>query len=365
MTIAIIICLIVILLLIINTLNKIDLELSDEKAELISKENKTEEDILEEYRIEEKSKTYNEEAKLELEVEFSKKLYEDNNSNKDYYEGIIKEFVKIYKTDFVLVDNEKNIKIEVFATSENNYQYKINEIENYFDVTKEKNEQIKNFKEIESVDADIENKELNKFDNNDWSVKAAGVKILEYGEDYLGYSNYKVLTNDIYIDTIILESTYEEEVLEGIKVGTSKEEIKEKLGKPTFGNNGYKIKDSYMFFYDDEIAIYPNTKFKNSKIENLIIEYINSEEKEERKVLAYEILRDNFDFDSFIDENNVLNLVSPNRGITIHINENKQISIDIYNNYDFTNKTADYIRDGIVNLNTEIDSVYETEKNRK
>ena len=58
-------------------------------------------------------------------------------------------------------------------------------------------------------------------------------------------------------------------------------------------------------------------------------------------------------------------MVSPNRGINIHIDENKQIIVDIYNNYDFTDKTSDYIREGIFNLEAEIDTVYEAEKNRK
>lgn len=352
-------------ILFINTLNKIDINIPTQEAEFISTENKTEEDVFKEYKITEKSKIYNQDNKLEMEVEFSKKLYQNDNSNKEYYEAIIKDFVKLYKTDFIIVDNKNNIKIEVFATSENNYKYKINNIEEYFKVAEEKNNKIKKFKEIESKNLDIENKELNKFDNNEWSVKAAGVKILEYGEDYLGYENYKILTDDIYIDTIILESTYIEEVLEGIKVGTSKNEVKEKLGEPTFEDNGYKINDSYMFFYDDEIAIYPNTKFNNLEIEKLIINYINSKEKEERKMFAYSILSDNFDFKSWVDENNILNIVSVNRGISIYVDENNQLTADIYNNYDITEKTKECIRNGIIELNLEIDSVYEAEKNRK
>ena len=366
MLIAIIVCLIIMIILFINAINKVDIELPSKKAELVVKEKKTEKDIFEEYKIEEKAKVYNEENKLKIEVEFSKKLYnEKNESNKEYYEVLIKELVKVHKTDFILVDNKNNIKIEVFATSENNYKYKINNIENYYQVVDEKNELIKDFKEIESIDADIENKELNKFDNNKWSVKSAGVKILEYGEDYLGYNNYKILTNDIYIDTIILESTFEEEVVEGIKVGTSKSDIKEKLGEPTFEDNGYKLNDSYMYFYEDEIAIYPNTKFDNRKVENLLIEYINLEEKEERKVLAYKILQENFDFKSHIDENNVLNLVSVNRGIIIKIDTDNNVTGDLYNNYDFTKQTSDYIRNGIFSLESNIDLINETEKNRK
>lgn len=365
MIIAILICLIVIIMLFINALKKIDLELPTTKAELIKKENKTKEDILEIYKIKEKSRRLNIDDKLELEVEFSNKLFKGDKSNREYFEAIINDFVKLYKTDFVLVDNEKDIKIEVFATSENNYKYKINDIEDYYKVVEEKNEQIKNFKEIEVKNAEIKNEEIEKFDHNDWSVLGAGVKILEYGDGYLGYDNYKVLTNDIYIDTIILEKTFEEEVIKGIKVGTPKEEIKEKLGEPTFGENGYKIKDSYMFFYDEEIAIYPNTKFKNSQIEEMLFNYIKSEEKEDLEIFSHIIIVDNLDFKSWVDENNVFHLESPNRGICIHIDENKQVTADIYNNYDITERTKEFIRNGIFKLNSEIDTIYEIEKNRK
>lgn len=366
---AIVISLIVISLIFIDTLNKLNLkEENSEKAELSSTYVKTTDDIYDEYKIKEESKIYNEENKLEIQVNFNKYLYENNESNKEYFESVIKDLVKVYKTDFVIVDKIKNIKIEVIATSENNYTYTINNIENYFEKTEEKNSEIKNFKEISSIDEELDNKEIKKFDANDWSVKAAGVKIQEYGDGYLKYNNYKVLTDNIYINTIVLEENFEEEILEGIKVGTSKEEIKEKLGDPTFEEGqtlGYKTNDSYIFFYDNEVAIYPNTRFfNNKKLETIITDYINLE-KQERNLFARSILKEYNDFKSYIDNQNNLNLISSTRGISIKVDENKEVQVNIYNNYDLTEQTKNNIREEIFNSNFETDLIFETEKNRK
>ena len=53
MIIAIIICILVIILMLLDTLKKVEIQLPEkEKAELTSNKKKTEEDILEEYKIE-------------------------------------------------------------------------------------------------------------------------------------------------------------------------------------------------------------------------------------------------------------------------------------------------------------------------
>ena len=165
--IAIILCIIVIIILFINTIKELgrinESGKVEDKAELVSTKEKTEKEIYEKYEIEEKTKIYNEEGIIQIELSFSKELYEeDNNSNKEYFEAIIDELVDLYKKDFILLDKEKNIKIKVIATSENNSKYSINEIENYFEETEKNNEKIRNYKEIKEIEEKIENRELKK-----------------------------------------------------------------------------------------------------------------------------------------------------------------------------------------------------------
>ena len=49
----------------------------------------------------------------------------------------------------------------------------------------------------------------------------------------------------------------------------------------------------------------------------------------------------------------------------LKIDENNQVEVNLYNNYDFTKQTSDYIRNGIFSLESNIDLINETEKNRK
>ena len=370
MIIAVIICLIAIIFIMLDTIKKIKPEEQPkDKAEFSDIQIKTEENIYEQYKIKEDSKKYNEDGIMQIQLQFSKDLFDDEYiSNEEYFEALIEDFVKIHKTDFELIDNKKKIKIQVKATSENNYDYTINSIEDYFKKAEEKNELVKNKKEIKEVEAKIKDSQIKRFDTNNWSVKASGVKILEYGKDYLGYENYKVLTNDLYIDSIIFENTYEKDIVDGIKLGDSQEEIKDKLGDPTFSEDGifgYKTTDSYIFFYDNEVVMYPNENFSNLKIESAILNYINSEEKEARNIFAYKIMNKYMDFKTDIDKNNNLNIYSINRGINISIDENLHVKTTLFNNYDFSGKTMKYIRDEIFETNFDKDLIYEAEKLRK
>lgn len=373
--ISIIACIILILIMLIDTINSLkeqeDKENENDNIAQLSSENNEaniDKTIFEKYNCKETKKEEND-TKIEINTKFEKELYDENdNSNKKYFEDMIEELVNIYEKDFSIYDKSKEIKIDVNVNSKADYKYKINSIEDYFETTEENNKSIKEYEKIETIKNTVKYREFNKFINNKWSIKGAGVEIKEKGEGFVSYGNYKILTDNIFINTIILNSKFEEEIFEGIKVGDSFEKVKEKLGEPIFEQEnmiGYKTNQCYTFFYNDEVAIYPNQKFNNNKLEKLIEEYLKKDKKFERKYFAYELLNSYEDFKSYIDDNNLLNLYSSIRGIKIQITSENEIITNIYNNYNINKNTKENIRTGNFKTNFEKDLVYETELNRK
>ncbi|MGN1299365.1 MAG: hypothetical protein ACI4UE_05230 [Candidatus Scatovivens sp.] len=373
LVVAIIICLIVMVIILVESLNKIkETDEDNKKAELseVSEADLVQDDlsIYRKYNCKDVSKKYTTDN-FKVNLSFGKDLYsKEGESNQEYFESLINELVKVYKRSFQLVDEDKDITIEVNYISETNYFYKINSKENYFNDTEEKNNEIKNYKEIEAIQNKVSYEDFNKFNKNEWSVQAAGVEIKEKSNGILDYGTYKILTDNIFTNTIIMNNEFKDEIIEGIKVGDSFNSIKQKLGNPTFEKTnmiGYKTDDEYIFFYNDEVAIYPNIKFSNLELEELIQNYIKGIYDGERKEFAFDILHKYYDFKSYIDNNNSLNLESATRGIKIKISDKNQVDINIYNNYDMTETTKKYIREGKINTNFETDLIYETEINRK
>lgn len=370
--IATIICIVIIIILMIDTLNKIkdnEPNNNDKYAELDNDKNaqlSNNEDIYEKNDCERVSENYDNNT-IQVNIKFGKPLYDENNkSNKEYYEQAIKDFVKKYERDFILLDEKKGIKIEVKVESTSDFTYKINSKEDYFKETEEENNKIIENQEIDSINNTVTYADFEKFDNNDWSVRAAGVEIISKEDGVLNYENYDILTDNVFINTIILKPSFSKGIIEGIKVGDSFDTIKSKLGEPQFQNSnmiGYKTKDEYIFFYKDQVAIYPNIKFSNSSLESLINDYIEGK-YDQRKNFAFEVLHEYLDFKSTIDENNTLNLVSVIRGIQIQITESNNIEINIYNNYDMTEKTKKFIRENIAESKINEDFIYINEINR-
>lgn len=304
---------------------------------------------------------------FKADVIFAKDLFEENNSNEEYFERIIKDLVRVYNRDFVLKDTQKNIIINVIVNSSDDYNYTINNLENYFEKTKEKNKKLSEYEEIKTIDKNTQYYDFETLRINNWSIKGSGIKAEEKGIDHLKYKKYKVLTNNTFVNTIILNSDFEEEIIEGIKFGEDFNTIEKKVGKPTFTQNdmiGYKINNVYVFFYKDEVAIYPNIYFENLQLENLITKYLNNEYSSVAR-FSYDLIHTYLDFNSYVDDKNTVILESPTRGIKMSITQDRNLNVEIYNNYDLTEVTKKYIREDKFKTNFEIDLVYEHELNRR
>ena len=364
MIIVIIISLVVMVFVIISTINRLKPKEKEEEkpAELISPEIQTDYDIFDKYNSVLEDKRY-EDNNFIVEVDFEKDLYDENDrSNRDYFESLIEELIVQYDTDFYLIDKNKQIEIEVYKDEMGEYKYKINNIENYFE-NSTVDQEIRKYQEIGTIKNSIKSEDINSFSYNGWEIGRVGAKVDRRDKEYLYYKNYRIRTDNTTVDKMFFEKNYEEEIIEGVKVGEDFKEIEKKLGEPTFkGNNfiAYKTDTAYVFFYENESVVYPNIKYNNNKLEEIITKLFN-EEYNERKFFAFDILQNCKDFKSKLIENNNLKIWSVNRGIEIIVDESHNAQITIYNNYDMTDLTKQYIREKSFITNFEEDLIFKTE----
>lgn len=178
--------------------------------------------------------------------------------------------------------------------------------------------------------------------NNNWSrLTDYFSRGFEKNEDgnYV-YDGYILYTDDgVNIKYIIFNLDYEDEVIAGLNVGAGYDEMVEAFGTtPTFEDRqlnlyGYKTKDVYAFFYDDEISIYPNTEFNNSDFEESLFEYLSGRFDGDQTRFVVNIKNNYKDFSTELEGEDVI-LTSPNRQIQIKLNGNYQeTEVTIYNGY--------------------------------
>lgn len=181
---------------------------------------------------------------------------------------------------------------------------------------------------------------LKMLNNNSWDrVKAKfseGYKIDENG-NYVHDEGFVLYCDGTNVQNIVFNTNYKESVVGGVTVGTSLKKIISNFGTPTFqqkslGMIGYKIKDLYVFFYENEISIYPNKLLNNVNFESILSEYYKEVYNGNRTNFVLEIKRTYPDFTATEDNENII-LRSVNRQIEIILGNDKNIKIIIYNGY--------------------------------
>ncbi len=210
-----------------------------------------------------------------------------------------------------------------------------------------------------------------KLNNNSWDVSRANLSGFERDENgnMVFPNGYVVYCNGKSVYNVIFDSSYTGEIIGNFTVGTDFEKIEEKLGVPTFKAKdyiGYKTKEIYVFFYEDEVSVYPNRKFSNGKLEEFLTSYL---EKTYTKGRTYFLadLRNNYeDFIVDIDEeNDVVTIKSIERQVVGKLNSLGNIEIEFYNGYEVSlEETETYIKQKVYKTNEE-DLVEIVENERK
>ena len=362
----IVIVILVVLAIIVTNIIRINNKLNEDKPieeAKLSSETDDFKEFIQENGIQINSNEKLEDDTLYVNLSFKNNLYDNGKVQEEYFANIIKEFNKSISNDYILYDKSKNIEIIVKRTDESNYTYTINGRENYFD-----NENLKILEEnskIEEKDYTTKSSAVRVLDGFNWSILDAPQYTLQEDGTYLGENKLRLETKRNNIIRVVVDEEYNGEILDGVKVGTDLEKIEKKLGEPTFEDSqlnmiAYKIKDTYVFFYEDKAVICPNIEYKNKDLEKLIFSYYEGEYEKERARFANEILNTFSDFESYL-VNDTLILRSVTRQIELIIPKNEKMEIKLYNNYNFTSKMMDYIMDNKITLNLSEDYLYKSE----
>ena len=313
--------------------------------------NKTEENVTKWNSVQELLSKYNceyikesssniENVKLDIYLKFGKNLYTENKSNERYFIDIISQLAKYKKYEnFRLLDEEKKIEIIAIANEEKTALINIfiNGDSNYFGNNYSKNS-LENYEEETITQMNIVSKEINSLIENDWTRRDVnfGTRETIYN-DYWNYfdEGIKVKTISGKVYNIIFTLNYNGDILEGISTKTAKENIVNKLGKPTFGSIdssvfGYEGNSIYIFFADTEVSVYPKRNYETSGF----IKAVSNLEEIKVSTLLDAITSIWNDYDKYIYNSEGYTLLRYSlKGVQIQFNLENNNGIVFYNNY--------------------------------
>lgn len=344
----------------------------------ISIQPETTEDIIKKYEAE-----YIGEENSKIYVKFNKDLYdEDGNSNENYFNNIINDLKPFYeKSSFYLEDEEKNITISVkYNSYEDTYTVLINNIENFFEKTNGKNySKVDNIKNVKTTNINYVNDLMLILQYNTMYLDSIKDKLGEGKELDNGYTSYLNGTVKIRlaptkaVRNIIFSEDYKSQdnkpIAKQFNLGMSLREVKETLPDNTFGSLeegylGYRNSSYYSFIYKDEISIYTYSYKYNKDFEDLLTDYLKTKDLDTfiNTLVGRCKTYDYYEYDA--EKQNAYVLFS-NRGIEIDIKGNDPKGITLYNNYYFTEDTKQYVKDGLISLDSDTDLLDKTEKERR
>lgn len=235
--------------------------------------------------------------------------------------------------------------------------------------TKEESNNIENKKEVKTdndgkvvlEDFSVNAIPIINLNNNNWDrmqAKFSGFELDENGNAVFEKEGYILFCNGKYVKNIVFNTNYEKNVVGNLKVGADFKTIKEKLGNPTFkrsGCIGYKSREVYVFFYDNQIAVYPNRNVSNESLEELFINYANKNYDKGRTRFLVEIRNNYPDIEiTQDDEKGLIILKSTTRQLIAKLDGLGNIEVEFYNGYKISNEeTKEFINKKIFIQNDE------------
>ena len=266
-------------------------------------------------------------------------LYEGEESEKTFYNSLITAVAQKMNYENVrIIDEEKQIEIKIVCNTENGEligSY-INGDTNFYGHY-ESQKALANYKKTTVTELNIESNEINTLIQNGWNKNVLSIGEAEDEiDDYIEYANFGINIYEIdeKVFNLIFDTRYTGNIVNGIKVGESFENVISKLGNPTFGSEadtyiGYKGEDIYVFFNEDQISIYPVEKEEKS-IYPLIQQY-EEDSLIKKLVSGATDLWENYE-NYYYDEYTV-DLSYPLAGIKFQFGVTENHGIIIYNNF--------------------------------
>ncbi len=312
-------------------------------------------------------------------VIFGKDLFDENgSSNENYFNSIIDDLKDFYETeDFYMIDEEKDITISVtFNSKTKEMVTKINNLEDFFkNLEGDAYSKVDDMQITEDSSIIVSNTYLDRLVMNSMYFSEIQEDLGEgkdLGNGYTSYLNGTIKLRTVptkAVRNIIFSEDYEGSITSKINSGMSLREIyninsENAFGSLSEGYLGYKDADYYLFFYKDEVSVYSYSYNYNKIFESALSEYLDSKDLDSfvNKLVTKWKAYDYYEYDK--EKNNAYILYS-NRGIEIDIKNNDPKGIKLYTNYYFTDETKDYVKKGLITLDSKTDLVDKTEKQRK
>ena len=316
---------------------------------------------------------------LTIFLKFPVDLYNENKTdNEDYFNNIIDEIKPFFEeASFRLVDTERKITIFVkYSYETEEYTIIINDVENFFDkVNSEAYVDVENSKIADETNFAITNNILQTlmlYDNQFTSIKKYLDDGIELENGYISYNNGQLKIRNVPtggVKNIIFTDEYEGDITYKINTEMTLEEIAEAEKNYVFGSVdkgylGYRHADFYIFFYEDEVSVYTYSYKENRVFETYLKEYVEKGDLDNfiGNLSIDWIAYDSFKFDSDIQKAKIL---YSTRGVDIDIEENDPKGITLYSNYYFTKLTREYVKQGIISFEADVDLVEKVEIERR
>ena len=190
-------------------------------------------------------------------LKFKYNTFEENKSKQRYYENIMIAIDEFMNNSYRLIDEERNILIEIkkytSIDGDNQFIYSINGKDDYFKKEQSKLSLI-NYEQDKNTNIEINSTILQQLIENDW--KKDGINFGTRESTFNKYDIYfdegiEVRTISQKVYNIIFTSKYTNPVINGIIPGTDFEQIVSKLGEPTYGE-----KDSFYIGYKNNDILF-------------------------------------------------------------------------------------------------------------
>ena len=311
--------------------------------------------------------------RLDIYTSFKYELYDEDKSNEKFYNSVIEKIAEFLNyNSFRLIDTNKSepIEIKVICDKTKIQTIYINDIEDYF-IYMDSKFSISKYNQLKVTEFNIQSPELQECISSNWSTN------VNFGSREAIFQNYyiyldegievKRISGKIY--NIVFTKNYGKPVVNGFTIGEKYDIIISRMGKPTFQNEdgsiiGYKGKDIYVFFSDNQISVYRNTP------ESGYDEFFELADKlidKEYSVLEFmnELTYLWPDYEEYTYTQDTVFLTYPNKGIDVKINYDNTDGIVIYNNIgveqDIVNR---YLEHTEFVAQLQIDNIFNSEKRR-
>ena len=308
--------------------------------------------------------------KIQIYLNFKYDLYTGEKSNENFFFNLSKIIVEYENfKNIELIDQSKDIDIEVTCENKNIVEYKINGDLNYY---LNHDSEMSSKKSLSKVtNFMIQSKELQQLINGNWDESKVDWGTREsvcngYNIYFDEGIKYKKVSRKVY--NVIFNENYKGNIAGGLNVSSTLEEIKYALGEPTFSDNnndlyGYISENNYLFFdtVNKEISVYPVVKISEDE-EKQLKEFIKEmNESSDIKTFANHVTDLWIDYDTYNFDSNYVDLKYTLRGIELNISSGSlKNGIFIYQNYNGNRNIRElenvYIKD--------TDIVFEEEKTR-